>query len=279
MDRLMLHIEKLLVNNEYVVVPGLGGFIVQNLSSQIVGNSIQSPSVTIGFNPLIKQEDGLLALSLSRDLKISYREAAANIRSIINGFKSNLTDNSYLTFGSLGEFKLDNNGKIDFEPSKSLYFLPGNLGYTSVQITKTEEKPNYSLNISNKFMKYAAILIIAFGLFFSTDKLNQGHQFIKADLLTIPTLTVNKSIEETTLEVQIEKNFHIVVAAFKSSKISDRFCNELKSQNFDNAHVIEGKRINKIAINSFSDQNQAEIALKSLRETNPEYKDAWILKN
>ncbi len=276
MDKILLHIEKLLVNNDFVVIPELGGFVVQIQTAQISAEFISSPGVTLGFNSMIKQEDGLLALSLSKDLNIAYRESANLIRKEMIRFKSNLNPSSSVNFGNLGNFKLDQNGKLQFEPSSQLYFLPGNLGACSLRISNTSDQVVRNLNLSNGFMKYVAILIVTLGLFFTSGKLNNGQQLYTADLVNFTALS-STATEEPVIEV--EKNYHIVVAAFYSQRVSEKFCNELKNNDFANAMIISGKKINKIAINSFVDQTQAEIALKQLRSSHPEYKDAWILKN
>lgn len=281
MDKILLHIEKLLINNDFVVVPDLGGFVVQNQSTQIKNNFLTSPGVTLGFNPMIKQEDGLLALSLSRDLKISYRESATLIRKEIYNFKNQISEGSTSVFGNLGHFTLDDSGKIQFEPSEELFFLPGNLGACSLKLESKTLSEVGTVHFSNRFMKYAAILILVFGLFFTSSKISNGTYVNTANILSVNSILPQITEEATEIEDSVieEKHFHIIVAAFHSEKVSSKFCNDLINSNFDNAIVIKGNKINKIAIDSFSSQEDAEFALKSLRSSNPEYKDAWILKN
>ena len=75
MENLSQHIEKLLAQHDYVVVPELGGFVVQKQSAEILEDKILAPCATIGFNPLMLHGDGLLAIEISRSRKLSYRQA------------------------------------------------------------------------------------------------------------------------------------------------------------------------------------------------------------
>lgn len=279
MDKLMLHIEKLLVNHDYAVVPGLGGFVVQAVPSSIQANFISSPGVSIGFNSMIKQEDGLLALSVSRELGISYREAASLIRNEVIEFKSLLNEKSKITFGNLGFFSLDENAKIQFEPAKQNYFLPGNLGQTQVKISKKSHIEIKTIALSNSYMKYAAILIMALGLFFTSNKLNQGNKVNSADLMNIELIKTELNKQPEVKVDEIQKTFHIVVAAFYSQKVADKYCEQLKSSNFSNAKVISGKKNFKIIVDSYSSNEEAVVAMKQFRKSNKDFAEAWILRN
>ena len=64
MIELSQHIEVLLLENDCVIVPGLGGFVAHYTPAiQVEENVFLPPTRTIGFNPQLKLNDGLLVQS------------------------------------------------------------------------------------------------------------------------------------------------------------------------------------------------------------------------
>ena len=65
-EKIYQHIEKLLAYHDYVVVPGLGGFVVQQQFACVYDDVLFPPSAVIAFNPLMNHSDGLLAIEVAR---------------------------------------------------------------------------------------------------------------------------------------------------------------------------------------------------------------------
>ena len=65
MIELAQHIEVLLLENDCVIVPGLGGFVAHYTAAMRVAeeNVFLPPTRIIGFNPQLKMNDGLLVQS------------------------------------------------------------------------------------------------------------------------------------------------------------------------------------------------------------------------
>ena len=62
MIELERHIEILLLNNDCVIVPGLGGFVAHHVDAcyDDVENRFFPPMRTVGFNPKLDMNDSLL---------------------------------------------------------------------------------------------------------------------------------------------------------------------------------------------------------------------------
>ena len=62
MIELAQHIEALLLENDCVIIPGFGGFVAHLTPAVSVeeGNVFIPPIRTIGFNPQLRLNDGLL---------------------------------------------------------------------------------------------------------------------------------------------------------------------------------------------------------------------------
>ena len=69
MIELSKHIEVLLLENDCVIVPGLGGFIAHKRQAaySIQKGEFMPPLRTIGFNPQLIMNDGLSPLSERRN--------------------------------------------------------------------------------------------------------------------------------------------------------------------------------------------------------------------
>ena len=72
MISIVQHIEYLMMYNDCVVVPGWGALIANYAPSQLQGDTMLKPRRSIGFNPSITHNDGLLATSIARRHGISY---------------------------------------------------------------------------------------------------------------------------------------------------------------------------------------------------------------
>ncbi len=96
------HIEKLLAQHDYVVVPELGGFVLQNQSAVILPDRIVPPLATISFNPLMHHADGLLAIEIARTEGISYRAAMEYLEREVNEIRLKLNTQNFLEIGNLG---------------------------------------------------------------------------------------------------------------------------------------------------------------------------------
>ena len=65
MKELARHIEVLLLDNDCVIVPGLGGFVTHHISARRVESESRflPPYRTLGFSPKMVLNDGLLVQS------------------------------------------------------------------------------------------------------------------------------------------------------------------------------------------------------------------------
>ena len=90
----------------------------------------------------------------------------------------------------------------------------------------------------------------------------------------VPELKQPEVVEQETV-----KNFHVVVASLPTKKSAEIFCKELNDCDFKNAHVLEPIRTYRIAIESFSDKDEAIKYMENLRKTDNRFETAWVLCN
>lgn len=305
-EKICQYIEILLAQHDYVVVPNLGGFVVQTKSAEIFPDRITPPLVTIGFNPLMLHSDGLLAIEIARSEAISFRQALEFIDKEVGRIKNQLSTTGNVQLANLGQLHLGSFGNILFYPGLKADYLPLNIGLKEVYIVgaknqQEEERKKVTFTLpSTRMYKYAAACILIFSLMFVTPKLNDKRQLNSADLLsTISVKTIDSSFLEPhaaivdsllsdslpvssgTLSVFHDtialKKYHVIVASLRSRKMADAYCKVLADNNFDGVYVLPPARIYRVAIKSFSDKKMAIKYMEDLRKSDRRFESAWVL--
>ena len=126
------HIEILLLSNDCVIVPGLGGFMAHHVSARYDEEEgfFLPPLRTLGFNPQLKMNDSLLAQSYVEAYDISYPEAVRRIEEEVNELTQHINNEGSYELIGIGNLSQNNEGNYIFVPceagilSPSLYALP-----------------------------------------------------------------------------------------------------------------------------------------------------------
>ena len=298
METMVRHIETLLRRHDYVIVPGLGGFVYQFRSAVITKDTLEPPVVTVSFNPLMNESDGLLAIETSRMEGISFREASNKITHEVEKIKSNLSGNKNVELGSLGILQTSEEGKIIFLPSLSGHTVPSNFGLDTLHYSpaqaKTERKViSFTVPPMRKIAQYAAVGAIAIGLLIAVPQFDNVAKNL-ANLLPAKHSepTVENTVTEEPLKIvipeaeythhsastaSVDLKHHVIVSCLPTQKAAERLCYELKNMNFDQAHVLPPIKTHRVAIESFATKAEAVQFMKQLRESTPRFSDAWVL--
>lgn len=300
-EKIGIHIEKLLAKHDYVVVPNLGGFVVQTESAVILQQSIIAPQAIIGFNPLMQHVDGLLAIEIAKSESISYRQSIELIDNVVKTIKTELKSSKQVQIGELGYLRLNSDNNLIFTASSKPSFLPQNIGLTDIFIQqktkKTSKQKTISFTLPSRIaFKYAASAIIIIALLFVSPTIVDKRLNEKADLsslLEVKSLPNKTKIDSTTISTPVALNaaiiqndstaktanvqkFHVIVASSSTQKCADDFCNELIESNFKNAHILTPTNIFRVAIQSFDDKEKAIEYMEELRSTDSRFETAWV---
>lgn len=129
------HIEVLLLDNDCVIVPGLGGFVAHHANARYdeEDKMFFPPYRTLGFNPLLTMNDSLLAQSYIETYDISYPEAISQIEEEVNSIRHQLNETGVLELNDLGKFLINNEGNLEFEPYESGILTPELYGLNSFE--------------------------------------------------------------------------------------------------------------------------------------------------
>lgn len=303
-EKVFRNIEKLLATNDHAVIPGLGGFVVQHQPARISGKFIFPPHATISFNPLISQNDGMLAVEISRVKGITYREATALTEKETREYLAKLKTVRKLPCGRMGTFIMENDSRIIFTPATDLSFLPDNFGVQNLVLpVKNSSSKDIVFTITTrKLMKFAAVIITIISLLFSPH-LNDSSNIVRADFsqlnrIDLPEVTVKPEIENNFQEIVTENinadkqteevtqivsfsdsnSYKVIVAAFDSAEKALLLRNKLMVEDYPESEIIVASNNIRVAIRSFSNIISAVNYMEQVRSEDPRFADAWVMK-
>ena len=130
------HIERLLLNNDCVIVPNLGGFMAHHVEARYDDRDSMfiPPLRTLGFNPQLTMSDPLLAQSYADAYDISYPEAVAMLEREVESVKNQIEHTGSYEFADLGTLRSNDEGRYEFEPNESGLLTPMLYGLSSIEM-------------------------------------------------------------------------------------------------------------------------------------------------
>lgn len=135
------HIEILLLSNDCVIVPNLGGFMTHHIDARYDAeeNLFLPPLRTLGFNPQLTINDSLLAQSYIEAYDLSYPEAMRRIESEVAELKQLLHNEGYYALNGIGELSMTDDGRILFEPCEAGILTPTLYGLSSFELQPLQQ--------------------------------------------------------------------------------------------------------------------------------------------
>lgn len=229
MIELIRHIEILLLENDCVVVPGFGGFIAHYMPACINDDDTFSPPLrSIGFNPQLRMNDGLLVQSYMDAYCTDFSDATKILQKDVDNLIGRLHAEGSVDCVSLGTISLSVHGTYVFSPYNDKLVSPYLYGLDAFEIKRVEEllqswvkttpmpvpvtrRKTYDIRINRALVRNAVAAVAAILLFFymSTpientyvEKANYA-QLLPSDLFSKieqhSLLTVPLGVEKTDL--------------------------------------------------------------------------------
>ena len=145
MIELQRHIEVLLLTNDCVIVPGLGGFMAHHIEARFdeEDNTFVPPLRTLGFNQNLTINDSLLVQSYIECHDISYPEALHRIEGEVEELRQHLQTDGRYELNDIGVLSLNAEGNLSFAPCEAGILTPALYGLGAfemlpLQAQKTE---------------------------------------------------------------------------------------------------------------------------------------------
>lgn len=145
MIELAQHIEALLLENDCVIVPGLGGFVTHYAPATRVKeeNIFLPPTRIIGFNPQLRMNDGLLVQSYMSVYGTNFSDATKMVDRKVSELIVALHEEGKIDLPNVGEVRYDIHGAYNFVPYDNKITTPYLYGLDSFEIKELSvlEKP------------------------------------------------------------------------------------------------------------------------------------------
>ncbi|MCM1311006.1 MAG: SPOR domain-containing protein [Bacteroides sp.] len=149
-DTISQHITILLRRNDCVIVPGLGAFVGNERPALVSANVVMPPAREISFNPAMTHDDGLLAQSVSRRLKISFARSREKVAAEVALLQRRLHTEGAVLLPNVGILRRQRGGHLDFVPESPWLVLP--------QINVAKAAPALSIQAEQTADKAVAIV-------------------------------------------------------------------------------------------------------------------------
>ena len=150
------------MENDCVIVPGLGGFVAHHVSARYDEQDglFLPPYRTLGFNAQLRMNDSLLVQSYVDAYELSYPEALAQIEKEVDEIYQALDEDGLFELNDLGSLSRNSEGNLEFEPFESGILTPLYYGLSSFSFTKfVAEKQSAPTTIEVKTQKQGVVFV------------------------------------------------------------------------------------------------------------------------
>ena len=144
MIELSRHIEALMLTHDLVIVPGLGGFVARCAPARYMADEslFLPPLRTIGFNPDLTFNDGLLVQSYMAVYESTYPDTLRMIEEAVDELKNKLLAGEDVQLHGIGTLSASLDGPLRFTPCEAGVVSPSLYGLGSFVTTATDSVPH-----------------------------------------------------------------------------------------------------------------------------------------
>ncbi|MBC2843810.1 SPOR domain-containing protein [Winogradskyella flava] len=306
--QLETYIGDLLYRYDCVTVPGFGAFLSNRVSAKVheSTHTFYPPKKVLSFNEQLQNNDGLLANYIAEVEKIPYSTANNKISKQVKAIKSYLIEGETIQFENIGEFTLNSESNIVFQPSNHINYLTDSFGLSHFRsnnikrevykeeaeaiekvapiVLTPEKRSNYN------WLKYAAaaILILGLGGFgaakYYNNTIEKHNQLAQEEANTQldaqvqeATFVISNPLPAATLSLEKQTgNYHIVAGAFRVEANSNKKVKQLRDKGYKARKIGKNRYgLHEVVYSSFKTRAEAQRALYRIRREHN--RDAWLL--
>ncbi|MBQ9669016.1 MAG: SPOR domain-containing protein [Prevotella sp.] len=303
------HIEILLLSNDCVIVPDLGGFMAHHIDARYDEREqlFLPPLRTLGFNPQLKMNDSLLVQSYIEAYDLSYPEALRRIETEVVELKQHLETEGRYELNDLGVLQVNDEGKLEFEPCEAGILTPHLYGLSSFEMELlAQQKDNAedaaeaptakiepigqpsassdTITIKMAWIRNLAATAAAIIAFFmmTTPVRNSTVEMQQSAFISLPSVSTvipEPSAPQAVSPQDVPQSYFCLVLASQVSKPNAvSFIETLHNAGFDEAKMMETKSMRRVVYGSYATESEAYAKLRSLRADSRHFAEAWVLE-
>lgn len=260
------HIEVLLLENDCVIVPGFGGFVAHQASAMRTDDRVfVPPTRTIGFNPQLKLNDGLLVQSYMAIYDTNFSDATKIVEEEVAELITTLHKEGKADLANIGELRYTIYDAYEFIPYSNKITTPYLYGLDSFEmeelsvLRKLEEKvltpvihernKSHEFKISRAVWRNAVAVVAAIVLFFGLSTPLENTSIEKDNYAQLLPMDVferigAKSVVTTPIDVkqELKKTVDVVQAVSSNDVTSEIKNSETSSKPF----VVKQTKVSKV---------------------------------
>ena len=136
-------IKDLILLNEGLILPGLGGFVTKYHPAEIRKNSnvFDPPSMEIRFDSRMVTDNGLLVSHVAKKNRISEAAARSVVNEYIEGLKKELLEKGSASIDEVGMMVKDSSGNLNFKSHTGQNYRIQSFGLPEVEVPPSAKPP------------------------------------------------------------------------------------------------------------------------------------------
>ena len=224
MIELAQHIEVLLLENDCVIVPGLGGFVAHYTPAMRVAeeNVFLPPTRIIGFNPQLKMNDGLLVQSYMAVYDTDFSDATRIVEKEVAHIFTALHEEGKVDLPNIGELRYSIHGIYDFVPYDHKITTPYLYGLDSfemqelaelkkpymektirysVPVVPEDKKRRFEIKFNRSYLSNAVAMIAVVALFFFLSTPIENTEVVEGNYAQLLPYELFEMIEKESLAI------------------------------------------------------------------------------
>lgn len=224
MIELAQHIEVLLLENDCVIVPGLGGFVAHYTSAMRVAeeNLFLPPTRHIGFNPQLKMNDGLLVQSYMAVYDTNFSDATRIVEKEVKEVFTTLHEEGKVDLPNIGELRCSIHGAYEFTPYDNKLTTPSLYGLDSFEMQELAEiekpyekiipadvpavvsesgKHRFEIKLNRSYLSNAVAMIAVVALFFLLSTPIKNTEVVEGNYAQMLPGELFSTIEKQSLAI------------------------------------------------------------------------------
>lgn len=270
MIELARHIEILLLKSDCVIIPNLGGFIAHYQPARYIEeeNLYLPPIRTIGFNPQLTINDGLLAQAYMQAHHTDFPDATRMIEKEVAELKDILYENGSVEIHGVGVLHYNIHNMYEFHPNESGVMTPSLYGLSPFCINRLDQavssasatrellskqqKEIRKIHISRQWISSAAAVVAAIVLFFLSSVPVENTYIDKGNYASLGTNGLFEAIRSQSLATTL-----ITIPSQQDVRKNSESTNIKNNQNTLKPTVVKVEKVAK-AENSTSNISSAK---------------------
>lgn len=308
-DSLSQHITTLLRRHDCVIVPGVGAFVATTESATLTGDVLTPPCRRVSFHCELLHDDGLLASSYARRMKISFEQARERVAAEAALLHRRLKAEGMVNINKVGTLYRRSGGRLEFMPQAAwVLTLPAMYAAKAAPqfevVKPAASEPDKAVAVVRvplrlRWIRVAAAAVVliaaAFALSTPISLENAQHASLAAPTFTAPEEEYFPLLEEpqgqelkiampvavpmttpttpaTPATPATPPNYVVVIASLPSQQKAEAFIAE---QGIDGLQILQcGEKYRVYAAGG----SNPEEAMANFGGLSTRYSDAWVCR-